>query len=181
MPTTTLYAGTPLWKEAGADAPSAPGTLLENPVFVGVTILASQGSNRPLAVTAAGDQGVLLARVTGPAAAGDTVGYAAADALVVGGTPGVGTVLDAVAAAAGTCLARVRVGSAGSALNVRGDWDSTAAYALNDLVRVIGTGQGTWLCLVPHTNHAPWLGEVDPASGKPYWFGMVQSHELTWV
>ncbi len=118
----TLLAGTPLWRESTAKAPAKLGAALTHPVFMGVTILHSILDDRPVPMTATGDQGVILVLVKGPAAIGDVVGYKAgtvAHWLVKDGTPGVGTMLEDNADTSGPLLCRVRLGTgAGSRIRL---------------------------------------------------------------
>lgn len=66
----------------------------------------------------------------------------------------------------------------------RGYYDSTETYAVDDVVSVIGSGQGTWLCKVAHgpgpgDDHAPWLGEDDGTT--QYWRLLFPSAEGFWI
>lgn len=136
--TWTGNAGTPLFREATQNAPSRPGVALTSPVFVGATVN-HQPARKPVAVTAQGHEGVLLVRVKGPAAVGDSVGYSASeDALVKDGSPAVGTLLDAVSEGDGKRVARVRVGVAGSGGSaVRLAKISSVANLASDYIEVL--------------------------------------------
>lgn len=66
----------------------------------------------------------------------------------------------------------------------RGAYDSTASYAINDLVAVIGAGQGVWICQVAHgpgpgDDHAPWLGEDDGTT--QYWAILPTAAAGFWI
>ena len=69
--------------------------------------------------------------------------------------------------------------------NFRGTYDPDTAYRVDDVVTVIGSGQGSYLCQVPHgpdpDDHAPWLGDFDSGSGKQYWALLAPSGIGVWL
>ena len=69
--------------------------------------------------------------------------------------------------------------------NFRGTYDPDTAYRVDDVVAVIGSGQGSYLCQVPHgpdpDDHAPWLGDFDSGSGKQYWALLAPSGIGVWI
>lgn len=71
----------------------------------------------------------------------------------------------------------------GSNLNFRGMWSSAEAYEEGDIVTVVGSGQGTWLCQVAHgpspDDHAPYLGEDDGTD--QYWTLLIPAAAGAWV
>lgn len=87
----TIAVGTPLWRAAADKAPGRPGAALTKPQFVGVAVKDTVASEGPVPKTLQGRDGVLLARVQGPASAGDAVGYHSGGRhLVKNGDPVVG-------------------------------------------------------------------------------------------
>ena len=112
-----LPLGTPMWR-AGNEAALAHGDAVDalgNEVFLGVTVFDQESAAGPIRVTAAGDQGVVVARVQGPINAGDVVGLGDTVQTYLVGSPtqaSVGTALEAVGGAV-VALARVRVSGGG--------------------------------------------------------------------
>jgi hypothetical protein len=122
-PSGKLAVGTPLFKESGTNlaltpqgpAPGAPGAVTASqPVFVGVTVYHNEPADAPVHVTAAGDNGMIYARVKGSVAVNDPVGLGASVQAYLEGSPtlAVGTVLEAIATAV-VALVPVRVAGGG--------------------------------------------------------------------
>ena len=69
--------------------------------------------------------------------------------------------------------------------NFRGTYDPDAAYKVDDVVTVIGSGQGSYLCQVAHgpspDDHAPWEGDFDAGLGKQYWALLAPSGIGVWL
>jgi hypothetical protein len=103
---TPLNGGTPLWSAAAVNTGGYMTGLLaaepedsdpsDTPVFVGATVRDQESTSATQYLSLQRD-GLGLVRVMGPANVGDSVGMSAGnDYLVSGGTPAVGTVLQAV-------------------------------------------------------------------------------------
>jgi len=81
----------------------------------------------------------------------------------------------------------------GGGWTYKGIWDFTEAYAVDDVVKVVGAGMGTYLCQVAHTptqdpetsawtgDHPPYLGQIDTVSGDQYWTLLVASGSGIWA
>lgn len=118
--TPALAAGTPLWWDRGDEAvaavPSAAAS--SHRVFQGVTTRHAEPALGLLPVQA---QGRVFARVLGPVANGDRVGFVAGqDYLAVGASPEVG---EAQTAHGSGTVALIAVQVGGGAVGVPGDWD----------------------------------------------------------
>jgi hypothetical protein len=80
-------------------------------------------------------------------------------------------------------LKRARRGGGG--WTIRGTWADATAYSVDDVVIVIGSGQGTYVCLVAHTSddevNAPWLGAWDDTEDLQYWQLLPNSAVGVWI
>ena len=78
-----------------------------------------------------------------------------------------------------------RAGRPGGGWNFRGTYDADATYAVDDVVTVIGSGQGSYICRFAHgpdpDDHAPWLGEFDSGSSTQYWALLAPSGTGVWL
>lgn len=183
-PDTSLAIGTPLYREADANAATAPdnsgSTLMMNPVFVGVTVMDNENAQSGVRVTQTGASNIIQARVKCDTAlaTGAQVGlpsdYSATDSMEVNPAVVVGTLVDDYSNLTGdqlgkVYLARVKVTGAGGGMNLASpmEYDMTQPY-----------GGQVWVH-VSDTNTAATAGTTDPDSGltvksSPGWYCSVK-------
>lgn len=114
----TLSAGTPLFRESDGNNAILPNdaspTTVDDPVFMGVTVVKREPANGPIRTTRTGQGNVVFARVKGPVSNGDAVGISgqALTYLVTSPKNAVGNCLDKWTDTS-IRLARVQVSGAG--------------------------------------------------------------------
>ncbi len=180
--TGVIAPGTPLFREQGnlrAVMPNSATPALINPEFIGSTIFQGENvsTNFPARYTKTGSGGVILVRVKGPAAIGDTVGYpgTSGDYLAAGADTPVGSIQEAIAGTT-TKICKVKITGAGGGSsanwNYRGLWTAspTTPYMTFDVVQFgSGTASGMYLSTIDTNLNSPDTGigwtQVSSSSG----------------